>query len=329
MTARAVKNALADEVSDWFSDGVIERTTLDTLRERYQADEFGWIGIIRYLGIVGGLIAFFGMIGMIAAMSDSEIISGIMTATVGGGLTWWGIRMAGDLRERYATSSKVVLVLGAVLWTLGIELFAKALDAPDDVLVMIAGTSIPIFGVLAYRYRNTMLLFLSVAGMFHWAGAWDAMVGRSSYAFRIQDPRAMCVVALLAFGVGVYHELRLSDRTGGFHKVWESLGLLYLNVSLLILSIWLNEPDDALIWSLALAAASIGQILVGARLHNGLVRGFGVVFFAIGVFTRYHEVYWGTLELGSYLLWGGLVLLALGGCMECVVRVVRAKGGRS
>lgn len=328
MTTRAIKQRLADDVSDWFSDGVIERGTLDTLRERYQAEEFGWVGMIRYLGIVGGLIAFFGIIGMMAAMSRSESFGAVVTAAVGGGLTWWGIRLAGDLRERYATSSKIVLTLGAVLWTSGMELFAQAAGAPEDVLVMIAGTSIPVMAVLAYRYRNSMLLLLSVASMFHWVGAWNGMLGRSTYGFDIQDPRAMCAVALLAFGVGVYHELYLADRTGRFYKVWESLGLLYLNMSLLILSIWRQTSDGELVWSLVLTAATLGQILLGARLHNGLIRGCGVVFFAINVFTRYHEEFWDRLELGSYLLCGGLVLLALGGCMEMIVRAVRRKGGR-
>ncbi|HOS93931.1 MAG TPA: hypothetical protein PLQ54_11500 [Armatimonadota bacterium] len=329
MTTRAVKQALADDISDWFADGVIEQKTLETLRERYQVEAFGVAGFVRYLGIAGGLIAFFGIMGMIAAMSNSVHFGAVVTAAVGCGLVWWGIRLAGDIRERYATSSKIVLTLGAVLWTSGMMLFAQAVGAPEDVLIMIAGTSIPVMAVLAYKYHNSMLLLLSVASLFHWVGAWNGMLGRSTYGFHVQDPRAMSVFALLAFGVGVYHELRLADRTGRFYKVWESLGLLYLNMSLLILSIWRQTSEGELVWSLVLAAATVGQILLGARLHNGMIRGFGVVFFAINVFTRYHEAFWDRLELGSYLLLGGLVLLALGGCMEGIVRAVRMKGAHS
>lgn len=328
MTSRAVRNMLSDDVADWFADGVIERATLDTLRERYQIEEFGRSGMTRYLGIAGGLIAFFGIMGMMAAMSDSEGFGAFLTVAVGVGLTWWGIRLDGDLRERYATSSKVVLMLGSSLWTSGIVFLAHALGAPEKDLVAISGTSIPILGVLAYRYRNSMLLILAVVSMFHWIGAWNGMLGRSSYGFDIQDPRAMCLAALLAFGVGLYHEQHLADRTGRFWMVWESIGLLYLDMSLLILSIWPHSSGNALVWSIALTAATLGQILLGARLHNGLIRGFGVVFFAIGVFTRYHEKFWDRLELGSYLVSGGLVLLALGGIMEGIARAFRSKGGK-
>jgi len=308
---------------------VIEQSTLDTLRERYEMDALGWAGVIRYLGIMGGLISFFGIMGMMAAMSGSEGVAASMTILAGGAMTWWGIHLASDLRERYATSSKIVLSLGVTLWSTGVEFLAHAMGADDKALVALAGLCLPIMGFLAYRFHNSLLLLMAVTSLFHWVGAWNQMVGRSTYEFDIQDPHLMIPAALAAFAVGLYHERRLVERTGRFYKVWESMGLLYFNMSLLILTIWPHETAGAPVWVALFTLATIGQILLGARLHNGLVRGFGVVFFAIDIFTRYHEEYWDKLELGTYLLCGGLVLFAVGVCLEVVARMTQPKGGEA
>lgn len=89
---------------------------------------------------------------------------------------------------------------------------------------------------LAYKSRNAYLLLLSVLTLFHWIGSWDGMLGRSTYAFGVQDPRLMWPAALAAVGVGVYHETDLYPETGRFYKVWQAVGLIYFNMSLLILS---------------------------------------------------------------------------------------------
>ena len=328
MAGGPTKEQLQKDIAVWFADGIIEKHALDILSERYEARRFGWIGVIKYLGITGGLLAFFGIIGLVTAMTESAGFGAVVLGCVGGGLTYWGLRLAGDVQDRYASSAKVIVTLGVVLWTSAIAMFSSIVGFEEEAIVTVTGIfSLPIAFILAYRSRNTYLLILALLGMFHWIGAWNAMCGRSTYVFSVQDPRMMCVVALAAIGVGLYHEWNLYPRTGRFYLAWESTGLVYLNMSLLILSIWTGRGGDTAFWIVVFTLACLAQIVLGARWQSGLLRGFGITFFAIDVFTRYHEVFWNKMDLGTYLVAGGVCMAVAGGCVEAATRFVRRNGG--
>lgn len=328
MARNETKEMLRQDVSTWFADGIVDEATLRILQDRYESRRFGWMGVIKYVGITGGLLAFFGVVGMITALTKSGAFAAVVLGGVGGGVTYWGMRLAGDSRDRYVVSSKMVLTLGVVLWVGAIGLLVDATGLKDEAALLATGlVSLPIGFLLAYRSRNQYLLVVVLLGLFHWIGSWNEMWGRSTYAFSVQDPRLMSLAALAAVVVGVYHEARLYPKTGRFYLAWESLGLLYLNMSLLILSIWSHHETATITWILVLTAVTVAQVVLGAAWQNGLFRGFGITFFVINAFTRYHEAFWGQLSLGLYLLAGGGALVILGSCTECVIRVLRRKGG--
>lgn len=327
MAGLATKERLQQDIAVWFADGIIDQQTLHLLRDRYQAERFGLTGIIKYLGIGGGLLAFFGILGLVAALSESLVLAVMLLGGLGAGITHWGLRMAANIRDRYASSSKVVLTLGVVLWTAAVALGGKAIDLDEGNIVTATGVlCLPVTFLLAYRSRNTYLLILALLEAFHWLGAWNSMWGRSAYVFAIQDPKAMCVAALAAIAIGMYHERQLYPKTGRFYLAWESLGLLYLNTSLLILSIWQQQYPKSSLWVVVMTAACIGQIVLGSAWKNNLIRNFGIVFFAIDLFTRYHEWFWNRLALGEYLLAGGALLFAVGGGTEMAIHALRKQG---
>ena len=72
---------------------------------------------------------------------------------------------------------------------------------------------------------------------------------------------------------------------------------------------------------------TLAQIVLGAKWQNSLFRGFGITFFALNLFARYHEFFWKPLDLGQNLLAVGGMLLIVGGGTDAVVRKLRQKGG--
>ena len=84
MARNDVKEHLRQDISVWFADGIIDETTLKILQERYESQRFGWIGVVKYLGITGGLFAFFGIVGMITAITQSGAFAAIVLGGVGG-----------------------------------------------------------------------------------------------------------------------------------------------------------------------------------------------------------------------------------------------------
>ncbi|MBS2026742.1 MAG: hypothetical protein JST54_02460 [Deltaproteobacteria bacterium] len=319
MLTRAVKEKLADDVQLWVSDGLVSANVATVLRERYQASGFGLVTVIKYLGISGGVFCLFGVLGLISAAIGSAGFAGGLVMAVGGALMAAGLKLSRDLKNRYAFSSRAVTAVGALAFGGGVAVICKTLDLRDEeMFVVTGGIAVPLYAFLAYRLKDGFLLVLTTLAFFHWVGSWESMWGRSTYEMEVDQPKLMCLVAIAVFGLGAWHE-RHPQRFLRFGVVYQSIALVYLNLSLLILSIsW--HRDDALIWILVFTAAALAQIVLGAFLHNAILTGFGVTAAALDLFTRYFENFWEKMSLGAFLALGGAVLVALGLVFERVAR---------
>lgn len=325
MAVRAVRERLVQDLGGWLVDGLVSKETHTLLRQRYEAERFGFGQAIKYLGIAGGLLAFFGLLGLVGAVADSEAVNAFLLLMVGAALTSAGIKLSIDQLGRYGFSSKVVLALGLVAMTLGFGLAVELFGLSERSVVVVTGALVlPAVGFLAYRFGNIFLLVMGLLGLFYWIGSWTSMLGRSSYAMFIEDPRLMSMAAIGGVGLGVYHELHLRERTGRFFQAYEAIGLIYLNVSLLIMS---SEHQGrwelGILWILLFAVAAIGQIVLGARLHNGLFTGFGVTALGLNIYTRYFEYFWERTSAGIFFLLGGLSLFGVGVACELILKRYR------
>ncbi len=324
MSTTIVKERLAQDVALWQADGLISPETCDLLRKRYDVPGFGLGVCVKYLGIAGGLIASCGLLGLFAALVGSQLFGAVLTGGVSIGLLVGGLKLSRDPLGRYIHSSKIVLALGVITLCGATALLVNLLGADEGRVLLVVGlVAIPATGFIAYRHRNIFLLILVLLGIFHWVGSWNAMLGRRTYAIAIQDPRVMSVVALLVVGIGIIHEYGLQKRTSRFYLAYEAIGLAYLNLSLLVLTI--HPRSGAFTYILLLTAAALAQIVAGARLKNGLFVGFGVTAMAVNMFTRYHETFWAKLDAGIFFLIGGAVLFGCSGFLEVVAKRMRSR----
>jgi uncharacterized membrane protein len=139
------------------------------------------------------------------------------------------------------------------------------------------------------------------------------MLGRSSYDFEVQEPRIMAPVAACVFVFGLRQ-----NGPGRFPIVYQTIALIYFNLSLLILSIY--PRSTVLPYILVFSAAALAQIGLGARLKSALVMGFGVTALAVDLFTRFFERMWDRVSQGMFFLAGGLLLMAFGALVERAYR---------
>lgn len=329
MASKPLKEFLREESASWYADGLIERSTFETLQERWDASAGIFSGLVRTLGVSGALIGFFGILGFATAMTESEAFAVLVLMASGATLTGWALRLQADPLGRFVHSAKSLLLLGMVLVSTGLAVLFHLLGLGSQAILALTGLVVlPLQFFLAYRFGNSWLLGYSVLGLFHWAGAWQSMLGRSTYGIWIEDPKAMAVVATAAVVAGVGHDGWKAPCAESFGKVWKVFGLVYLNLCLLIESLR-GGQGNALAWGGFLAVLCLAQIAVGARRHDALFRGFGIVFLAIDIYTRFHESFWDRLELGTYFLAGGVVLLATGVALEAGMRWVEQEGGRA
>lgn len=310
-----LQERLAHELGTWLTDGLISAQTHELLRQRYSAREHGLAQALHGLGVAGGLLIAFGLVGALGAASGSLVGAGVVLAILGLVALRVGLALAREVLGRHPASAKVVVAIGALGFALGVGAIAVGSGAHDATALFVTGLVV-VPGLLwgAYAYRNPLLLIGAVLAAFHWVGSFGAMVGRSTYTLEIQEPRLMIFAALAAVAIGVWHELALRERTGRFYHVYQTVGLIYLNLSLLILTI---DGDGAESWWIAAwLVAGLGQLLAGARLHSGLCTGFGVVALVINGYTRFFEASLERWTAGLPFLVGGLLALLVGAACE-------------
>lgn len=314
----ATHDLLTREATDWHQQGLIDRSLLDVLLGRYARRGEFLATLLKWLGLFAIFQLGLGVLAFIALMSKSAGVATVLLGAVSVGLWYFGVRMATDPRRRYPFTGAVLVTASlAAMFGTFVLLYIALNGEPEGraIPALMLLTSVPA-ALTAYRYRLRWPLLLALLWFFHGLGAWHTYGGHGAYFADIQDPRLMAVIALAAIALGVWHERRLEigplRRCIGFGGLYLIFGLLYLNLSLWFLTL----PHGPLDWVLAFTAACIAQIVAGARLRDTRFTGFGIVFLAIDLYTRYFEHFWDRLSAGTFFLLGGALAMFLGYAFE-------------
>ena len=316
----ATHDLLTREATDWHQQGLIDRSLLDVLLGRYARRGEFLATLLKWLGLFAIFQLGLGVLAFIALMSKSAGVATVLLGAISVGLWYFGVRMATDPRRRYPFTGAVLVTASlAAMFGTFVLLYIALNGEPEGraIPALMLLTSVPA-ALTAYRYRLRWPLLLALLWFFHGLGAWHTYGGHGAYFADIQDPRLMAVIALAAIALGVWHERRLEigslRRCIGFGGLYLILGLLYLNLSLWFLS--LGSSGQVLGWVLLFTAAGIAQIVAGARLHDGRLSGFGIVFLAIDLYTRFFEHFWDRLSAGLFFLLAGALAMLLGYLFE-------------
>lgn len=324
---KAVASKIVNEVANWGHAGHIDAALLKTLNERYNSDMTMGRVLLRWLGFAALFMlamSVFGSIGLLlgsAVLFLGPLVLGAMAVAA-----WrFGVRMATDPTQRFATSGAVLVTFSLILCFAALLTLYAAFGGENWSMItpfLMVVVGIAALGT-AYRHRLRWPLLLGVLFLFHALGSQHGYWGRGAYFFGVKDEWLMLGFATAVVALGLWHEKSYEADTEhdhlGFGHVYIIIGLLYANMSLWILSIQGRE----LALTLLFAAASIAQIVIGARLHDSRLTGFGIVFLAINIYTRMFEGFWDTLSKGTFFLLAGLLAVVAGIAFEARARKLR------
>lgn len=313
-----VKQILANDISKWHSEGWISFPTMNTLGERYDVKTFSIEKALKYLGTIGGIFIFFGIMAFISLEAHDEVVGAMVLLLSCAGFLYEGYKLYRDPLNRHPYSSQVLMAIALLFLGGAIILILDKADVGSRAVLIISGLFwLTSAFTMAYRFRNSFILTIAVLVLFHWLGSWNQMVGRSTYVFSVQDPRAMAVAAFMISLIGLVHQYSKQVWKQSFATVYIAVSLVYLNMSVLILSIF----DKHLLVYVAMGLVlCILQVVAGARFKLKIYTGFGMTFMSIHLFTRYYERFWVNMDKGLFFLLGGLILLAIGVVLEAVQR---------
>ncbi len=123
--------------------------------------------------------------------------------------------------------------------------------------------------------------------------------------------------ALLALCYGAQSLLRQRQ----LFTVSKAMGLTYLFIALWIMSIFGNYDADSwyqvsqarlLPWGLLFAVAAGVCIFISLKTDDGMLRGFGLTFLAINLYTRFFEFFWNGMHKVLFFLILAVSLAVIG-----------------
>ena len=271
-------------------------------------------------------------------------LSGAVCLVVWGLLHWLAMRLRrrsditltrlGYLQEkkelRLGTSA---LTMGYILASVAWQCFNYVFSPTDlhsywgrEVVVpWFSVVGLVFFFIIAYWMKDQIALLFGIGFLAQTVGLFTAYTF-AAYWVSVSQPAIQLIVGCLLIFVGVWQIEKVKGREDQFQflfgRTYEGTGLLFVYLSLWIMSIWgisyrenyWATPASIELWvaNILFIAASIGALFYGAAKEDRIFFNFGLTFLIIESYTVFFSHIWETLgaAFGSLLL--GTLLIGTG-----------------
>jgi hypothetical protein len=296
--------------------------------ERYPAGPVDLGALARWLTWMGALAIAAGVVLLVHEISTGWLIRHKWLAIEGGLLLLGVASIAGGAflrhRRRLENTGAALELLGAMaLQGLVVALAIHHSTGSDDWPALVGIVTV-LGALLAYALRSRVVLVLAGVEAFVWFGGSTGYVsGWGMWWLGMTYPARFLAAGLVFLGVAWLHARLAPPPWQGFARVFAHLGLLDLHLALWFLSVfgwftdttWEGTTAQRLLFSALWAAVSLACVWGGTRLGLRMLRGYGLTFLLIDVYTFYFQfVAWNTGELwfvhllvmGGALVGGGI-----------------------
>lgn len=264
-----------------------------------------WISIICIIIAVGAVVTDDHILALINKIFRAPaMMLSLFMAMIAAVFYVYGIR-----RKRKAPtklfSNEAIFFLGVLSTAAAIAFFGEAIDTGSghfSILVLLAAA---VYGILGLWFPSKLVWVFSLLALGGWIGAETGYAsGWGAYYLGLNYPLRFVLFGIVLTAAGVI--LPKWRRRQDFSRPTLAMGLLYLFIALWIMSIFGNNGDlytwraarpiELLHWSLAFGIVALGAIYFGIREEDGMLRGFGITFLIINLYTRFFEYFWDSLH---------------------------------
>lgn len=315
-------------VDRWRESGVIDDETTTRLAGSISIASFDWQRTARYSFIIA---IFCFVIAVGAVLADRFLMELLMRifnapaavkcaffAAVSGAIFWYGLLLRKTHPHRVYGNESVfflgVMALAAAVFFLGV-----AIDTGSghySVLFLIASV---LYALLGLWFPSALVWVFGLLSLGAWMGTETGYVsGHGMYFLGMNYPLRFVIFggALTMLGIAGQHASvqaigsTFQARLLSMSPQTKVIGLLNLFIALWIMSIFGNYGDmtqwqrvrqyELFHWSLVFGAAAIAAIWYGLKRDDGVLRGFGLTFLFINLYTRFFEYFWDSIHKAAF-----------------------------
>ncbi len=300
-------------IDAWKDDGVIDIDKAEELHSSINKIWIDWKRLARIsirISIVCIVISIFSLFAneaileLLENLLDISAVGGgvILTLVAAGFFTWGARRKVKKPEKIYST--EVIFLFGVFAVAGAISCLAASLELGESSFPSLILLATVVYGILGFFLSSVLVWFLALCCLGGWLGAVTGYVsGWGAYYFGMNYPLRFAVfgVGLTALGYGLMN----TERFQVIERTTRVMGLIYLFMALWIMSIfgnygdmdvWYDVPKYMLLhWVIIFGAVALAAIYIGLRRDDGLIRGFGITFLFINLYTRFCEYFWSPL----------------------------------
>jgi hypothetical protein len=327
----ASKNrAVQAELDRLVAIGLLDGGQRARIGERYPTGPVDLWALARWLTWLGAVAVAAGVVIVVHELSTGWLLRH-KWLVIEGGLSLLGAALiAGGalLRHRRglpATGTALELLGAMALQGLVVALAVHHSTGSDDWPALIGVVTV-VGALLAYALRSRAVLVLAGVEAFVWFGGSTGYAsGWGMWWLGMTYPARFLAAGLIFLGVAWLHARFAPPAWRGFARVFAHLGLLDLHLSLWFLSVfgWFTDTSwdgttlQRLAFSGVWAGVALACVAASARLGLRMLRGYGLTFLLVDVYTFYFQfVAWNSAELwyvhllvlGAALVGGGIFL---------------------
>jgi hypothetical protein len=328
-----VVHAAIDQLA---ANGVIDPPTSERLRDHVQTVPFDWRRLARY-AIVAAIAC--GVIAVGAVLADEALLklleklfslSWSLKAVGCAALSALLFLLGLNRRRRFPTklyTNEGIFFCGVLGIAGSIACLGKAIDTGSGHYSLLIQIAAIVYGVLGILLDSKLIWTFSLLSLGGWFGAETGYVsGWGAYYLGMAYP-----LRFVLFGAALTAACLLMPsrpKFAPFFGVTRVMGLLYLFIALWILSIWGNYQGyeswhrathfELFHWSIYFAAAAIVAIVLGLKNDDSVLRGFGLTFLGINLYTRFFEFFWDGLHKAIFFAILALTFWLIGSHAESI-----------
>nr|WP_321410647.1 hypothetical protein [uncultured Carboxylicivirga sp.] len=311
---------LQEVIDQWEEDKVINESVKKNLEDSIEIRSFEWKKLAEYsfwIAMVCIIIAFGAMfadkllIDLVEKIfSSSNFTLCILFAVIALVVYYWAYKRSIKYPNKIY-SNEFILIMAILSTATSIGYLGMALDNGSghfSVLLLIAAI---IYAIIGLYFPSKLVWIFAILSLGAWFGAETGyMSGWGAYYFGMNYPLRFVVFGSILTGLSFLFNRISFLQT--FQKSTYILGLLYLFISLWILSIfgnygdvdeWFDIKQISLIgYGVIFGLVAIIAIWWGLKQDDYTSRSFGLTFLFINLYTKYFEYFWDTMHKAIFFL---------------------------
>ena len=305
---------LNETISQWEENGTISKEVAEALKKSYSIRPFDfkklakysfWIAIICIAIGVSSIIADEYLIVLIDKFfNSSDIALSLIFAILSVGVFFiaWKQRQK---NPKNIFSNEAIIFIGVLLTAASIGYFGQSIDHENNHFPILFLIATIIYIILALWFPSKLIWIFSLLSLGSWFGTETGYAsGWGSYFIGMNYP-----LRFVLFGsvlVAASFLFKKNTKLLYFQKTTYIIGLLYLFISLWLLSIFGNYGDmtswydikqiELFHWGILFFLVSVAAIYYGLKHDDYTSRSFGITFLFINLYTKFFEFFWDGLH---------------------------------